>query len=276
MPKAKRKVLSRKKKTEVWFIFPDIHVPHHDPKALEAALRAHARIKPDYTLLLGDFLDCEIFSKHPRRKISEFAIRNYKDFEVDPANKILDRIQKNTKKHTYYLGGNHEARIEAWSANGGPGGMGIYDLISIEATIINGRKKITYIPYNPEKGLSYLQIVRPSKKMKSGGLTAIHGWSFSKHAAYVHLEKSRSQSIVFGHTHRAQTIVSRDPWTGSPIKAFNPGTLSKLQPLYLVSNVSEWTHGFGLVFITENNWTEYLVGINNGYCVLPDGKEIRV
>lgn len=265
-----------KSKATTWFIFPDIHFGDHDEAALEAALKAHAIIKPDNTLFLGDVLDCGIFSAHPKRKISENQAYDYKKLEVDPCNAMMNRVQKNTN-HVDYLGGNHEERIERWAVGAGAVGESLYSLLSPEATIARGRRNFTYTPYSPVTGnrLGFVQIVKASPQMTSGGLVAVHGWSWSKHAAYVHLEKSRSQSIVFGHTHRAQTIVSRDAWTGSPIKAFNPGTLSKLQPLYMTSNPSEWSHGFGLVYVGKKSWTEYMINVNHGYCVLPDGTEVK-
>jgi hypothetical protein len=92
---------------------------HNYEAALEAALKAHAIIKPDYTLFLGDVLDCGIFSMHPKRKISETQSYDFKKLETDPCNKMLDRVQKNTKIHTHFLGGNHEERIERWAVGAG-------------------------------------------------------------------------------------------------------------------------------------------------------------
>lgn len=268
-----------KNKAKTWFVFPDVHFPDHDEAALGAALKAHAIIKPDRTLFLGDVLDCGIFSMHPKRKISENQAYDYKKLEVDPCNKMLDRVQKDTKEWTHYLGGNHEERIERWATSAGAVGESLYSIICPENTVAVNRKNFTYIPYSPHTGnrMGFVQVVKPSSIMTSGGLVAVHGWSFARHAAYVHLEKSRSQSIIFGHTHRAQTIVSRDPWTQSPIKSFNPGTLSKLQPIYMTGgNPSEWSHGFALIYVGTRSWSEYCIGVNNGYCVLPDGQEVKV
>lgn len=270
--------MAKTKATRI-FVFPDMHYPDHDEAAVAAALKAHAIIKPDISLFLGDVLDCAIFSAHPKRKISENQAYDFKKLEVDPVNKMMDLVQKNTAKHTYYLGGNHEERIERWATNAGSIGESLYSLLSPEETIAKGRRNFTCIPYSPHTGdrMGFVQLVKPTATMRTGGLVAVHGWSFSKHAAYVHLEKSRSQSILFGHTHRAQTIVDRDPWTGAPIKAFCPGTLSKLQPIYMTGgSPSAWSHGFGLIYVGKTSWTEYMININNGYAVLPDGTEIKV
>lgn len=267
-----------KDKAKLWFIFPDIHLPDQDDAALACALKAHEKLKPDYSLFLGDVLDCAVFSTHPKRKISENQAYDFKKMEVDPCNKMLDRVQKNTKVHTYFLEGNHEERIERWATSAGGVGESLFSAISPMTQLGANRKNFTMIPYSPHTGdrMGFVQIVKPSDQMKSGGLVAVHGWSFSKHAAYVHLEKSRSQSIVFGHTHRAQTIVDRDPWTGAPIKAFNPGTLSKLQPIYMTGgSPSAWSHGFGIIYVGTRSWTEYMINVNNGYAVLPDGTEVR-
>jgi predicted phosphodiesterase len=242
-------------------------------------MAAHRALQPDFSGFLGDVIDCDIFSAHAKKTIQETQTYNYKTLEVDPCNKLFDEVQKNTKRHTYFLEGNHEQRIERWAVNNGRVGESLYPLISPKKTLVDGRKQFTLIPYEQPTGLrrGFVQIVAPTKKMVTGGLVAVHGWSFAKHAAYVHLEKSRSQSILFGHTHRAQTITSRDPWDGSLIKSFNPGTLSKLQPRYAHGgSPSDWSHGFAIIYVGKESWTEYCISIVKGRCVLPDGREIRL
>lgn len=260
-----------------WIIIPDVHFPEHDNSAVEVMLAAHRVINPDYTLLLGDVIDCGLFSLHSKRTLIENEAYDYNKLEVEPCNKFLDQLQRQTKRHTYYLEGNHEQRIERWAVNNGIIGESLYKLISPQATLAAHRKNFTMIPYTPPTGdqRGFIQIVPPSPKMQTGGLVGVHGWSFARHAASVHLEKSRSQSVVFGHVHRQESKVSRDPWTGKLIKAFCPGTLSKLQPLYFVGGApSDWTHGFALLYVGSTSWTEYLISIVNGRCVLPDGREV--
>ena len=277
MPRAR--VRNPSKDAKLWFILPDIHFPDQNKEALAVAMAAHRLLQPDHTLFLGDVLDCEVFSSHAKKTIIEAQTYDYKELEIDPTNALMDEVQKNTLGKTYFLEGNHEQRIERWAVNNGRVGESIYPFISPRETIAKGRKNFEMIPYEVPTGLrrGFVQIVAPSKKMKTGGLVAVHGWSFAKHASSVHLEKSRSQSIVFGHTHRAQTTVSRDPWTGSLIKSFNPGTLSELQPRYAHGgSPSDWSHGFAMVYVGNESWTEYCVSIVEGRCVLPDGREIRL
>lgn len=275
---SKVKVKKPGRDSKLWFWFPDIHFPDQNPEALAVAMAAHRTLQPDYTGFLGDVLDCEIFSAHAKKTIQEAQTYDYKELELDPCNKMLDEVQKNTN-FTYFLEGNHEQRIERWAVNNGRVGESIYQLISPRETIARGRENFKMIPYEVPTGLrrGFVQIVAPTKKMRTGGLVAVHGWSFAKHAAYVHLEKSRSQSILFGHTHRAQTITSRDPWNGSLIKSFNPGTLSQLQPRYAHGgSPSDWSHGFAIIYVGSESWTEYIISIVDGRCVLPDGRELRL
>jgi predicted phosphodiesterase len=269
----------RPSKASLWFGFPDIHFPDQDPEALAIAEAAHRALNPDYSIFLGDVLDCEIFKSHARKTIAEVQTYDYKELELDPCNRMLDRIQKSTKKKTFFLEGNHEQRIERWAVNNGRVGESIYPLISPKETIAKGRKNFEMIPYEVPTGsrMGYVQIAPNNTKMTTGGLVAVHGWSFAKHTASVHLEKSRSQSVLFGHVHRSQTVVSRDPWTGKIIKSFCPGTLSHLQPIYAHGgSPSDWSHGFVIIYVGQHSWTEYCISIVNGRCVLPDGREIKL
>jgi predicted phosphodiesterase len=265
----------------LWVVLPDIHFPDHNPDSLAIALKAHEILKPEYSLFLGDVLDCGVFSAHAKKTISEAQGYDFKEQEIDPCNYMLDIVQANTSEFTYYLEGNHEQRIERWAVNNGRVGESVYKFISPRQTLWKGpkREKFKMIPYEQADGnrMGYVQIVKPTKKMKSGGLVAVHGWSHAKHAARAHLEISRSQSIIHGHTHRMQLDVSRDPWTGAPIKAMSPGTLSKLQPMYAHGGrPSEWSSGFMLIYVGKETWTEYMINITHGACVLPDGREIKV
>jgi len=273
------KITPPKKTSKLWFIFPDIHFPDQEKEALEIAKAAHRILKPHNTVFLGDVLDCDIFSAHAKKTIEEAQTQDYLKLEINPCNALLDEVQNGTKEITYFLEGNHEQRIERWAVNNGRIGESLYPLISPAATIGKGRKNFKLIPYEVPTGMrrGFVQIVPDVQRMRTGGLVAVHGWSFAKHAAAVHLEKSRSQSILFGHTHRAQSVATRDPWTGKMIKAFNPGTLSDLQPKYAHGGApSDWTNGFAIVYVGQESWTEYCISIVNGRCVLPDGREIRL
>lgn len=264
---------------KLWVILPDIHFPDHDEEALEVVRTAVSLLKPDHCLLLGDVLDCAVFSSYPNKTFLSEHKESYAKSEVEPALEFLTFLNKHSKSNIHYLEGNHEARIERWAVGAGLLGKALFDSISPQAIFTKEIKDIKYTPYEiiTDKRMGYVQIAQPSAQMRTGGLVAVHGWSWAKHAARVHLEKSRSQSIVYGHTHRMALDSSRDPWSGNPILAFSPGTLSKLQPLYATGgSPSEWSHGFALVYVGKTSWTQYLIPITKGCCVLPDGREIKL
>ena len=254
---------------KLWIAFPDTHFPEQDEEALEVALRVHETLNPNYTIHLGDLMDCAMFSDYAKRTIPETVANDFKSLEVDPTNAFWDRVQENTLEHCYYILGNHEARLERWAARNGQIALGLFNLIDPVNTVGKHRKDFTVIPYTDGNNLG--GAVHITKD-----LVAVHGFSIAKHAAAAHLGKSRTKSILYGHTHRDQRDTSRDPWSDRIIKAFSPGCLSKLQPLYAHGSPSDWTHGINLVYVCGDSWTEYVININNGSCVLPDGREIKI
>lgn len=246
-------------------VLPDLHVPHHDRAALACVLRAYEILKPDEVVVLGDWLDCESFSRHPRGSMAELRAHKFIDEEVAPCVEILDKLQANENK-LVYVEGNHEQRIERFAAAlGNDLGRDIYSLISPERLLRANRKNFVWIPYTSE--LAHYEI--------TPDLWALHGWSFAKSAARIHLDRAVSVSIVYGHTHRQQSEARRDPASGRVLKAWSPGCLSKLQPIYRQNLPTSWVHGFSLVYVGANGWTEYTVTIDSGSCVLPDGREIK-
>jgi predicted phosphodiesterase len=245
-------------------ILPDAHIPNHDEKAMACVLEAYRILKPKRVVVLGDWLDCEQFSSHGVSTMAELRAHRFVDDELDPCRAILDKLQKN-RNELIYIEGNHEARIERWAVQWGSRlGPDIYDLMAPRKLLGEGRKKFTWIPYKGQ--LSHYEI--------TPDLWAIHGWSFAKRAAAIHQEKAVSVSIVHGHTHRQQSETRRDPTNNRVLKAWSPGCLSKLQPLYMANNPTAWVHGFSLVYVGRNSWTDYTITIQDGRCILPDGREV--
>jgi len=245
-------------------VLPDLHIPHHDETALACVMAAYRILKPRRVVVLGDWLDCEQFSSHGTSSMAELRAHRFVDDELDPCRRVLDKLQKYNNE-LVFIEGNHEQRIERWAAQWGQRlGPDIYKMIAPRKLLGDGRKKFTWVPY---KGHLSRYEITPD-------LWAIHGWSFAKSAARVHQEKAVSVSVVHGHTHRQQMETRRDPANGRILKAWSPGCLCKLQPLYRANNPTAWVHGFSLIYIGRKSWTEYTITIKDGVCVLPDGREI--
>lgn len=251
-------------------VLPDAHFPNFCPKAMGAVLLAHEVLKPDEVVVLGDWLDCEAWSAHPKKALTEDRAKSFHKHEIQPVNRALNIFAEHSKK-TAYLAGNHEDRVERRLCDMGSLGASIEELVSPKLLLSEGRgSRFEYISYNAE-------VEQPLPHYKiAEDFIAIHGWSFAKQAATKHLEIAKCYSLVHGHTHRRQLATTREPITGRVFQASSPGCLSRLQPLYLQHNPSEWSHGFDLIWVTNDrkSWTSYTVMIRDGVCVLPGGLKV--
>jgi len=247
-------------------VLPDLHIPHHDRAALACVFKAYEHLRPDEVVILGDWLDCEQFSTHPKSSMAEVRAHRFVDDELQPCIEALDRLQARGNS-LVYIEGNHEQRIERFAISLGDGlGPELYALVCPRAIFAQGRKRFTWIPYKSQ--LAHYEI--------TPDLWALHGWSFAKSAARIHQDRAVSVSVVYGHTHRQQSEARRDPASGRVLKAWSPGCLCKLQPLYRQNMPTSWVQGFSIVYIgSGGRWTDYTVTIQDGECVLPDGRQIK-
>lgn len=178
---------------------------------------------------------------------------------------MMNTIQRFTKK-LVFIAGNHEFRVERWAVQQGGLGLLLYNLVSPKNLLTKKRKNIKWIEYGQQ--LARYEI--------TPDLWAIHGWSFAKNVSKVTMETARTVSVVHGHAHRKQNYAVHDPASGRIIKAFSPGCLCEFQPIYMHSSKpTEWTHGFSQINIDGKHWNDYTVDIENGRCILPDGKRIK-
>jgi predicted phosphodiesterase len=247
---------------------PDTHVPYHDRRALACFEHAVDIIRPKLLIVYGDLMDAGMFSKHGRKTFDEARAYDFQRVELEPTQKLLDRLQKKAD-HMVMIEGNHEAWIEACAVRLGQSMEAVFPMISPKVNLASDRKNFTWVPYHGEFKKTHFKI--------TPRLLAMHGVSVSKYAASKHLEKFPGYSVIYGHTHRAQSDKRRDPITDEVYEAFSPGCLARLQQHYMHSNPSDHVHGFGLSFVKndKSKFTNYSITINQGECVLPDGKSVK-
>jgi hypothetical protein len=245
-------------------LLPDPHIPDHDKLAMEVALRAQEKFQPDVTIIGNDFVQCTPFQQHKVNKLRESHAKDFHEHTIKPANKIIDRIQDNTML-TVFQQGNHDAWIERWAARGDSTEKSIYSMVSLKTHLAKDRARFIWMP---EYGMSI--------KIHEN-LYCVHGWSYCRHAAGKHLEKSKTKSIIFNHTHRIQLDTTGDPWDEGSIQAISAGCLCKKKAAYRHDNApSDWAHGFWVAYIGKESFTMYPVLIDKGQAVLPCGTEIKV
>jgi len=229
-------------------VLPDLHLGHHDRGALRCVLRAYKALRPDRVVILGDWLDAHSWSSHPLTPGERRA--HYLNDEVEPCKLILDQFASAT---IVYHEGNHEERVRRRLAEGRVP-SDVEDLILPEKLL--ARDNLTWVPY------------RHHYELLPGWVTC-HGVSEAKDASRKHLDAYPGYSVVFGHTHRAQHVIRRDPVTGRHLHGLCPGTLSELQPVW-AKGPTTWSHGFAVI----QKGVPFLVPIQDGKATLPNGKRI--
>lgn len=270
------------KRAKIHVVLPDLHYGLNDDdpgrhRAINAANEAvnyladHSSIES--VVILGDWLEGAACSSHGPSSVRDALQRGYFETEIEPARQSLDAIST-VCKNLVFIEGNHENRILRWATQQivrGPLGDVVKSLAPREllSRTQKGveRRRFKWVDYTGPL---------PHHKI-TPDLWAIHGWSYAKNAAAVHLATARSVSIIHGHTHRRQEVSGRDPTNGRLLFGMSPGCLCTLEPDYRSHSPTDWQHGFAIIYqsaLDPLNWTHYLVSIKDGYCVLPDGKEI--
>lgn len=265
-PKAPRIRKSKAAKHIVRVFIPDSHGAHIDPKARAAFLSDCAEISPDEIVFLGDHLDCGgVLSSHPVFCTSE--LRNTYEDDVAATNDFLDSVQlaaPNAEHH--YLEGNHEERVERFCSKNfhtHSDAEMILGLIGPQAVLRLKERDIRYYRRNEfHHGLTVNGVIR------LGECYVTHGMTHAKNAAQGHLD-SVGSNIVFGHVHRAISVIGRKV-TAAGIGAWCPGTLAKLQPLYFHTHPSTHSHGYGLQFVNKSTgrFVHFNVPIIDGVSML--------
>ncbi len=173
---------------------------------------------------------------------------SYED-DVAATNAFFDLLQARAPKaRIHYIEGNHEAHVERWASRTFANHKDATSLLDKYGPIAVLRLKARGISYYKRsemyQGLSIQGTIRLGKCFFT------HGISYSKHAASVHLSRFNAP-VVFGHVHRSMSVLERTV-TSDGIGAWCPGTLAKLQPLYMHTSPTSWSHGYGLQFINPS------------------------
>lgn len=243
--------------------FGDAHFPEHHQNSVDICLKVAKHFKPDITVCLGDMLDCGQFSTHPP---TFGAVQTDYQDDLDLVNEFLDEMQKHSKR-LVMIEGNHEYRIDRWAAQTSEG-RGAYSMLSPRINLSRGRKHFTYVPYGSVSG-KY-----PHYKINSR-IVAVHGWSYARNAARMHLSMSQGMSVLFGHCHRCDSMAIQNVWrNGAVVHSMSAGCLCRQVPTYGTGRPVEWLNAFIVGYLGRKSDSLYTVHILGDRCILPDGKEI--
>jgi hypothetical protein len=232
-------------------VVPDSHGTFIDQPAADAFLEDLKLLSPDEVVMLGDHVDCSsIFSVHPGSYLED-QIYSYED-DIAAADRFISAIEKAAPKASKngtisYLEGNHEQHIERWitrTMHHPRDAEGMRDLLAPDRRLRLKERGIHF--YRAGKFYQGLPI---RGAFRLGKVLFLHGYKASKFATSGHLD-DLACNLVHGHTHRSQSIVKRT--IHGEIGAWSPGTLAQLQPLYLHTSQSTWSHGYGLQVVEKD------------------------
>lgn len=229
-------------------VIPDSHGSQIDEKAAAAFLADLKFLAPDEIVLLGDHVDTAgVFATHPNNYTEELVYTYEED--IGACARFLDAIKKRAPKaKIHYLEGNHELRVEKYVSRAflnARDAKAARALLAPDAKLHLKARGIRYYRMGEfHQGLS----VRGTIKL--GKVYFVHGISACKNAAQAHLDRFGA-NVVFGHVHRSQALIKRTV-ASDEIGAWSPGTLAKLQPTYMHSSCTDWSHGYAVQLVEGN------------------------
>ena len=233
-----------------WLVLSDMHIPFHEPLAVEAAVMYGKKAKVTGVFLNGDFQDCSALGIWHTRKRDWMA-------EVETTIDMLDWLRKQFAKAEFvYKPGNHEYRLPRYYVSNAP------ELVESPVAAME-----THLDFEGRgiEFLDYHQIVR------AGKLPIIHGHEVRNLDSAVNPARGlylRAKSFAAcSHCHRTSMHTERDI-NGKIMTTWSFGCLCDLSPDYWpVSN--NWNHGFAIIDVEKNGDFEV-----NNLRILPSGEVV--
>jgi len=250
-PVQKPPLKSRKGKAKVRITVGDLHGQRMHRPAVDAFLHDLAEWKPDEILLGGDMVEAGGWISKKQPIGFQAAVDYSYQEDIAAANWFLDEVQKRAPRATIkFIEGNHCDKVERLLmdvvATHGGDHQFMMDLVSPRALLRLKERGIEYYGRHEvhEEGM-------PRGWVKWGKCYYVHELGGGKNAARTSLLKTAA-NVVYFHTHREDTASIVFPGVGL-VKAWNSGCLCGTDPVWMHSNPTEWTWGYGVEFIEPND-----------------------
>jgi len=228
----------------------DLHGMRQDPKAAAAFIADLKTWNPDEIVFLGDMNDCEGWlAQH--HTIGYVANCDYSYAEDTKAtNAFLDAVQEAAPHAViHWIMGNHDDRVERAITDLTLG----HQMDSAMLLKLWGPANVLRLE---ERGVKvykrdgiYVEGY-PRGWIKLGKMCFTHELGKGKNAARDAVAKS-AVNVTFGHTHRDDSATIVFPGVGI-CKAFNPGCLCLMQPIYMHSDPTSWSQGYDIDFVAKS------------------------
>lgn len=228
----------------------DVHGMMQDKDAVAVFLHDVKTLQPDCIVLGGDIMECGGWlAKH--QPVGFVALCDY-SYQEDciAANLFLDRLQEAAPNaEIHFVEGNHEDRVERW----------IVDVTRAHARDSEFLRK-AFAPQTmlrlEERGIPYYRRTEiyveglPRGWIKLGKMFYTHSLTYSKNAARDAAAKTAG-NVTYFCTHREDSATIVFPAVGI-VKAFNPGCLCSMQPVWRNSDPTSWSQGYAIDFIAKS------------------------
>lgn len=219
-------------------VLPDQHIPYHDIKANNTAIKYGKENKVNCIILSGDVLDFSVYGNYAKDPRKRSPVQ-----EISAAVEYLTILRKTFPRiPIYWIKGNHDVRYERFLMSAAP--MLYED---------------SYYSLEDRLGLAKLKIKIFDDKtiIKAGKLNILHGHTIfkmsPKNPAEAMLNRFPSASILIGHTHKITTATVNNFDRDSIYTCFSMGCLCELRPDYDSANVKN-SHGFAHILVKPNGY----------------------
>jgi hypothetical protein len=230
--------------------FGDVHGMNMDRQAVGAMLSDIRTLDPDEIVIGGDLVDCGGWlAKHQPIGFVAACDYSYQE-DIAAANYFLDALQESAPRaEIHYIEGNHEDRVERWIVDETLAhrrdAAFMMALCSPRVLLRLDQRKIKYYRRSEIYGDGL-----PRGWIKLGKMYFTHSLTYSKNAARDAAAKTAG-NVTYFCTHREDTASIVFPSVGL-VKAFNPGCLSQMQPIYRHSDPTSWSQGYAIDYIAAS------------------------
>jgi hypothetical protein len=191
--------------------------------------------QPTHIIHLGDFLDCYSISDHdkdPRRAHNLL-------FECKASGKLLDDLDGLGARGKVFCHGNHEHRLERYLMRQAPALLGVS---SIGKMLHLRRRGWAQVPYMEHGTIGKLHYTHDAGKCGAGATRAM---AMATGASIVYGHTHRLESIYFGSILGDRHIAACAGWLGDPLAAKYKSTIEK----------APWQHGFAAAYMNPGDGT---------------------
>lgn len=229
---------------EATVIINDVHIPAHDPAAVDIALSVAATLFEKGILreliLNGDIADFWNLKFHDMAP-HEYGIRTTIKDDIYLVNKFLDHCQNRFPgvKITY-IEGNHEYRLPRYLMKHAPG---LFEMMTVPELFKLEERGIEFIPY----------VRNQLYTIEGTNLNVRHSpYSYSIHCAHACITK-KFINLIFGCTHRYQESKLKAGDHNYYYACSNGCLIDFEHPIFGYMNTDNWSKGFSVVY-TDGEW----------------------